>query len=46
MARPTWDITMVEIMTTDYMDIRMQIGMEVSQTEEAHQVDVIVWGLL
>ena len=26
--------------------IRMQIGMEVSQIEEAHQVDVIVWGLL
>ena len=24
----------------------MQIGLEVSQIEEAHQVDVIVWGLL
>ena len=33
-------------MTTDCMDIHMQIGLEVFQTEEAHQVDIIVRGLL
>jgi len=38
--------TMMETMTIDCMALRMQVGLEVSQTEEAHQVDVIVWGLL
>ena len=38
--------TMMETMITDCMAIQLQIGLEVSQTEEAHQVDVIVWGLL
>ena len=30
---------MMETMITDCMAIQMQIGLEVSQTEEAHQVD-------
>ena len=34
--------TTMETMTTDCMAIQMQIGLKVSQTEEAHQVDVIV----
>ena len=33
-------------MTTDCMAIQMQIGLEVSQTGKAHQVDAFVWGLL
>ena len=37
------DFTMVEIMTTDYMDVRIQIGKEVPQTGRTPQVDVIVW---
>ena len=38
--------TMMETMTTNCMAIQMQIGMEVSQTGKAHQVDAFVWGLL
>ena len=34
----------METMTTDCMAIQMQIGMEVSLIEKAHQVDVIVLG--
>ena len=34
---------MLEIMTTNCMVIQMQIGLEVSQTKESHQVDVISW---
>ena len=30
----------------DYKAILMQIGLEVYKTGKAHQVDVIVWGLL
>ena len=41
-VRQTWDFTMVEIMTTDYMDIQIQLGQEVSQTERAPQMDVMV----
>ena len=37
---------MKETMIKYCMDIQMQTRMEVSQTEEVHQVDVIVWGLL
>ena len=33
---------MVEIMTTDYMDIRIQIGQEVPHTGRKSHVDVIV----
>ena len=32
-------------MNTDYMDIQIHIGKEVSQTGRAHQVDVIVYDL-
>ena len=38
--------TMMETMITDCMAIQMQIGLEVSQTEKAHQVDAFVWDLL
>ena len=38
----TWDFTMVEIMTTNCMVIRIQIGQEVPQTGIAPQVDIIV----
>ena len=31
---------MMVAMTTDCMAIQMQIGLEVSQTEKSHQVDV------
>ena len=41
-VRQTWDITMLEIMTTDYKDIRIRNGSKVSQTGKAHQVDFIV----
>ena len=34
---------MMETMTTDCMAIQVQIGLEVSQTGKAHQVDVISW---
>ena len=38
--------SMMETMITNCMAIHMHIGLEVSQTEEEDQVDVIVWGLL
>ena len=41
-----WGYTMIIAMSTDYMDIQMQIGLEVSQTEKAHQAVVIVWDVL
>ena len=34
---------MVEIMTTDCMDIWIHIGQQVPQIERAPQVDVIFW---
>ena len=37
---------MMVAMSIDCMAIQMQIGLEVSQTEKEHQVDVIVWDLL
>ena len=38
--------TMMVAMSIDCMAIYMQIGLEVSQIEKSHQVDVIVWDLL
>ena len=36
---------MIEIMTTDCMDIQIQIEQEVSQTERVPQLDDTVWDL-
>ena len=36
------DFTMVDIMTTDCIDIQIHIGQEMSQTKRAPQVDVFV----
>ena len=38
--------TMMVAMSIDFMATQMQIGLEVSEIEKAHQVDVIVWDLL
>ena len=38
-----WNCTMGEIMTKICMDIQIQIGQEMPQTERAPQVDVIAW---
>ena len=37
---------MMVAMTTDCMAIQMPIGLEVSQTGKAHNIDAFVWGLL
>ena len=38
--------TMMVAMSIDCLATQMQIGLELSQTEKAHQAVVIVWDLL